>query len=84
MPTRMKNVTFYSVSELSHKLNVTTVTIRNYLKQGKLKGQKVMGRWFISDEDAAAFFREIQLEEGLDEVYENSPHGAPYAFPELM
>ena len=83
MPTRMKNVTFYSVSELSHKLNVTTVTIRNYLKQGKLKGQKVMGRWFISDEDAVRFFREIQLEESADEVNEESPHSTPYLFPEF-
>jgi DeoR/GlpR family transcriptional regulator of sugar metabolism len=44
MPTTIRDKTLYSVPELSQKLNVTTVTIRNYLKQGKLKGQKVMGR----------------------------------------
>ena len=43
--------TLYTVLELSEKLNVTTVTIRNYLKQGKIRGQKAMGRWFISEED---------------------------------
>jgi hypothetical protein len=37
-----------------------TVTIRNYLKLGKLKGQKVMGRWFILDDDIVEFFRELQ------------------------
>jgi len=52
--------TLYSVSELSMKLNVTTVTIRNYIKQGKLRGQKAMGRWFISEEDMAAFFSSLQ------------------------
>ena len=58
MPTTIRDKTLYSVPELSQKLNVTAVTIRNYLKQGKLKGQKVMGRWFILDDDIVEFFRE--------------------------
>lgn len=62
MPTTINEMNLYSVPELSQRLNVTTVTIRNYLKQGKLKGQKVMGRWFISDKDIGEFFNEIQLE----------------------
>ncbi|MBW2554708.1 MAG: helix-turn-helix domain-containing protein [Deltaproteobacteria bacterium] len=56
----MKDMTLYSVPEVAHKLNVTTVTIRNYLRQGKLKGQKVMGRWFISEEDLVEFFEKLQ------------------------
>ena len=60
MPTTIRDKTLYSVPELSQKLNVTTVTIRNYLKQGKLKGQKVMGRWFILDDDIVEFFTELQ------------------------
>jgi len=56
-PLRMGDKTFYSVPELAHKLNVTTVTIRNYLKQGKLKGRKVMGKWFISDENLFEIFK---------------------------
>ena len=60
MPTTIRDKTLYSVPELSQKLNVTTVTIRNYLKQGKLKGQKVMGRWFILDDDIVEFFTVLQ------------------------
>ena len=60
MPTTIRDKTLYSVPELSQKLNVTTVTIRNYLKQGKLKGQKVMGRWFILDDDIVEFFEVLQ------------------------
>jgi len=52
--------TIYTVMELSQKLNVTTVTIRNYLKQGKIRGQKTMGRWFISEEDVTDFFKKLQ------------------------
>jgi len=60
MPIKIKDMTLFSVSEVSQKLNVTTVTIRNYLRQGKLKGQKVMGRWFISEEDLVEFFEKLQ------------------------
>ena len=49
--------TFYSVPELAQKLHVTTVTIRKYLKQGKLKGKKVMGKWFILDQDLFENFK---------------------------
>jgi len=56
MPTTTREIALYSVPELSQKLNVTTFTIRNYLKQGKIKGQKVMGRWFISEEEIKDFF----------------------------
>lgn len=62
MPIKIGDLTLYSVSEVSQKLNVTTATIRNYLKQGQLKGQKVTGRWFISAEDYSKFlngFHEI-------------------------
>ena len=60
MPIKIKDMILYSVPEVAHKLNVTTVTIRNYLRQGKLKGQKVMGRWFISEEDLVEFFEKLQ------------------------
>ena len=56
MPSKIKDINFYSVPELSQKLDVTTVTIRKYLKQGKLKGKKVMGKWFIVSDDVEEFF----------------------------
>jgi len=58
MPNKIRDIVLYSVPELSHTLNVTAVTVRKYLKQGKLKGKKVMGKWFISDEDVREFFKD--------------------------
>ena len=55
MPLTTSDKTFYTVTELSEMLNVTTVTIRNYIKQGRLKGEKTMDRWLISDEEAREF-----------------------------
>ena len=63
MPTTIGSLTLYSVFELSQLLNVTTVSIRSYIKKGHLKGQKVMGRWFVSEEDFEEFLSKLS---GLD------------------
>ena len=59
MSTKIGEKTLYSVKEVSQKLNVTPVTIWKYLKEGKLRGQKTMGRWFILDKDLMEFFKEL-------------------------
>ena len=59
MPISISSLNLYSVPEISQMLNVTTVSIRNYIKQGHLKGQKVMGRWFVSEEDFGEFFSKL-------------------------
>jgi len=59
MPTTIEDVTLYSVPDLSQMLNVTTVSVRNYIKQGHLKGRKVMGRWFVSEEEVREFFKTL-------------------------
>jgi len=58
MPTKIRDITLYSVSEVSQKLEVTPFTVWKYLKQGKLRGQKKMGKWFISEEDLIEFFHD--------------------------
>ncbi len=58
MPNEIKDIHMYSTLEISQKLGVTPNTIWNYLKQGKLKGQKVMGKWFISGEDIIDFLKD--------------------------
>ena len=60
MPTTIEDVTLYSVPEVSHMLNVTTVSIRNYIKQGYLNGQKVMGRWVVVEKELNKFLNRLQ------------------------
>jgi predicted site-specific integrase-resolvase len=60
MPTKIEDVTLYSVPEVSHMLNVTTVSIRNYINQGYLNGQKVMGRWVVVEEELNKFLNRLQ------------------------
>lgn len=45
----------YSVEALAEELNVTTRTIRNYLKEGRLKGKKIGGQWRFTAEEVSNF-----------------------------
>ena len=61
MPTKIEDVTLYSVPEVSHMLDVPTVSIHNYIKQGYLHTQKVMGRHVIVEEELRDFFKKLSL-----------------------
>ena len=41
MSTEIEGIKFYTIAELATLLKVTPQTIRTYIKQGKLKGQRV-------------------------------------------
>ena len=45
-----------TVEQLAEELNVTTRTIRNYLKEGKLTGTKVGGQWRFTEQNIYDFF----------------------------
>lgn len=51
----MKN--YYSVNELAEILGVTTRSVRNYLREGKLQGVKVGGKWKFSEENLSEFLQ---------------------------
>ncbi len=47
---QVDDVKLYSIMELSKTLNLTPLTIRIYLKKGKLKGKKIGKNWYLSDD----------------------------------
>jgi excisionase family DNA binding protein len=57
MPVQIKDTTIYSVTELSKTLSLTPVSIRNYIKQGKIRGQKLGHNWVVSYEDLMRFLK---------------------------
>ncbi len=59
MPTKLADTSLYSVSELAQKLNVTTTTVRNYIKAGHLKAKKITGRWLIAEDDLKKFLNSL-------------------------
>lgn len=60
MPTKVGDLILYSVPEASQMLQVTTVSIRNYIRQGHLKGRKLTGRWFITEDELEEFVNKLQ------------------------
>ncbi|MBR6349679.1 MAG: helix-turn-helix domain-containing protein [Lachnospiraceae bacterium] len=55
----------YNLNEVALMTGFTTRTLRNYLNQGLLKGEKVDGIWQFSAEELDGFFDEPFVKEGL-------------------
>lgn len=51
----MTELKLYTLKEISELLKVTQRTLLSYLKEGKLKGQKIGGKWIISEENLHKF-----------------------------
>lgn len=44
------DITLYTVKELAKTLDITDITIRRYIRDGKLKATKLGGKYHISEE----------------------------------
>lgn len=51
----MNEIKMFSLRDLAERLKVTERTMHNYIKSGKLKGQKIGGRWLISENNLHKF-----------------------------
>lgn len=60
MPIRVGGLVLFTVEELAELLGVQERTIREYLRDGRLKGRKVGRRWYVPEESLRKYF-------GLDE-----------------
>jgi len=63
MPIEIGSIRLYSIVELAENLKVTKETLRSYLKKGKLKGQKMGTRWYVTEESLREFFNTSRTEE---------------------
>jgi excisionase family DNA binding protein len=52
----------YTVEEAAEKLKVSTFTIREYLKSGKIKGFKIGNGWRIKESELEAFVDQMTKE----------------------
>jgi len=57
---------YLTVAEVAKKLGKTTETIRNYIKEGKLKGRKINGEYGVLPEDLEEFLKPAPKTEELD------------------
>lgn len=44
------NMNIYSTEDIAKLLNIHILTVRRYLKEGKIKGHKLGKRWYVTEE----------------------------------
>ena len=52
---RLDSIRLYTLSELEPILGVTHRTLQTYIKNGRLKGVKIGGKWKVSEETLKKF-----------------------------
>lgn len=55
MPTQIENIKFYTVQEIASILQVTPQTVRTYIKQDKIRAQRI-GRPLLITESSLKDF----------------------------
>jgi len=55
MTIKIENEIYYTVKDLVKNLGLSDVTIRNYLRDGKLEGYKPAKLWYVSKENLKLF-----------------------------
>jgi excisionase family DNA binding protein len=58
MPVQLGTLTLFEVKELCEKFGLHPVTIRKYMKRGRLRGQKIGKKWYITEEALRDYFKE--------------------------
>ena len=55
MTIKIDNEIYYTVKDLVNLLSVTDMVVRDYLKKGKLKGNKAGKFWYVSKKNLRSF-----------------------------
>ncbi len=57
MPIKFDNSKLYSIRDLEKILPITPLTIRKYIREGKIKGRKIGKNWYVIKEDLELFLK---------------------------
>ena len=74
MPKVIGDMTLYTVLELSKLLDVTEVTLRRYIKEGKIHAKKIGGAYHISEDALKDFIAKGEPREQAEPKAEASDH----------
>lgn len=58
MPKQIGSLTLYSVDDLHEHLGLSKMTIRAYLREGKIRGRKLGVQWYVTEEALREYFDE--------------------------
>jgi excisionase family DNA binding protein len=60
MPTEIEGITFYTIPETAKALKVTSQTVRTWIKQGKIKIQRIGRPIFIMKNNLWEFLQKLE------------------------
>ena len=64
MPKKLGNLTLYSVDDLHEMLGVSKLTLRSYIRNGKIRGRKLGVSWYVTEDSIREYFdQSTQIEE---------------------
>ena len=63
---------FYLVDDLVKILPITSLTIREYLRKGKIKGRKIGRLWYVSEKNLEAFLEGDRVEGAIQMTNETA------------
>lgn len=58
MPKKIGSLTLYSVDDLHEQLGMSKMTIRAYLREGRIRGKKLGVQWYVTEEAIREYFEE--------------------------
>jgi len=57
MPKKIGDLTLYSVDDLHEALGISKMTLRAYLREGRLKGRKLGVSWYVTEQALHEYFK---------------------------
>lgn len=58
MPTTIEGIKFYKIPEVAEALKVTPQTVRTWIKNGKIKSQRIGRPIYITESNLKEFLKE--------------------------
>lgn len=62
MPRKIGSLTLYSIDDLHEMLGISKMTLRAYLREGRLKGRKLGVSWFVTENAIREYFEEEETQ----------------------
>lgn len=60
MPRKIGSLTLYSIDDLHEMLGISKMTLRAYLREGRLKGRKLGVSWYVTENAIREYFEESE------------------------
>jgi hypothetical protein len=77
MPIKVSDdLVLYDVEELARLFGLSEKSVRGLLKTGKLRGKKMARKWYTSEAELKAYFRQPGPADGLESEQERQDEPA--------